>query len=76
MDGKKRLTFHIYIRLCTLPFKLMFHLKGIFMYSVIIRGKYDLRPADLVSLTEAAMEKTQGEPFAQYARQNYLPEYR
>ena len=46
------------------------------MYSVIIRGKYDLRPADLVSLTEAAMEKTQGEPFAQYARQNYLPEYR
>lgn len=48
-------------------------------FDVGIDGELSRRCGGFISVEaayEAIMEKTKGEPFAQYARQNYLPEYR
>lgn len=48
-------------------------------FDVGIDGELSRRCGGFVSVEavyDAVMEKTEGEPFAQYVRQNYLPEYR
>ena len=48
-------------------------------FDVGIDGELSHRCEGFISVEamyEAAMEKTKGEPFAQHARQDYLPEYR
>ncbi len=48
-------------------------------FDVGIDGELSRRCGGFISVEavyDAVMEKTKGEPFAQYARQNYLPEYR
>ena len=48
-------------------------------FDVGIAGELFRRCGGFISVEamyEAAMEKTKGEPFAQHARQDYLPEYR
>ena len=48
-------------------------------FDVGIDGELSRRCGGFISVGavyEAVMEKTKGEPFAQYARQNYLPEYK